>query len=111
MSKTPDPSLGVHRVVIWPRLSSAGLRHDNHCGVWPLCFEGKSEDGKEYSVIDGWEPKGWAYAPWKSGTGETLAIVFEKTSPARETYEEQDLFDPGLYWCHGDISKMRIRPR
>lgn len=93
----------VDRDVIWPRVSSARLRRDNHCGIWPLCWLG----GDEYETIEGWTPLGWAIAPWKSGGGETHAIVFEKTDHL--TSDPQNHFEPGVYWCHGDFEKIRVK--
>ncbi len=101
-SKT-TPTTEVDRVVIWPKVSSAKLHRENRCGVYPLTSLG----GGEYEVDDGWVVSGWSIAPWK-GTSE-WAIVFEKTSPARETFDPMDSFEPGLYWCHGDITAFKFR--
>lgn len=80
------------------KVSGANLHHENQCYIYPLC--GVGAPTTHFETIDGWEPKGWAYAPWE-GRHKT-AIVFEKTCPADEdSYDAHENFEPGIYWCHG----------
>ena len=88
-------------------MNNAQLTGENHCGAWPMEFLSR----ESYQVIEGWRFVGSGTAPWKSGTGETKAIVFEKCTPATESYDEHDLFEPGLYWCHGNSDMMNIQNR
>ena len=84
----------------WPKISSAKLHRENHCGVFPLCSIGN----RTYEVEDGWSVVGWSDAPWVSA-GQTTAVVFEKHCSPRE-YDDISILDPGLYWLHGDIFTM-----
>jgi hypothetical protein len=85
-------------------VNSARLTRENHCLVYPLISH-----GGYWTLEEGWKLVGEATAPY-GRSGQTKAIVFEKTTPAKESVLDMlSGLEPGIYWVHGSVEAMDIR--
>lgn len=79
-------------------VSSARLTHANHCCVYPCIQIGSHK----FRMERGWIYVGRSKAPWLDAWGRSIAVVFQKDSPANEQSNDAlEQFEPVIYWCHG----------
>lgn len=94
------------------RVSRAKLSRENTLEGVPPAMCVVTEKGTFFNKVawlirPGWELVGFTTPPFTRRESPD-AIVFRKTSPAKDTPFSIEQKEPGLYWVHGNAASMKF---